>query len=129
MRSRREDRAERRLLRQLSKELSTLDGFGRPPKPPHRAKDFLGAIVTLAIVGMILLQVTNALASRCEGRPNPRRGPVTCSGLPAVAEHAHGPMTVSVAVCAGLAVLAFTWYMLWGYKTGAPPRTSRDTSP
>jgi hypothetical protein len=130
MRSLRSACAQRRLLRQLSKELSTVDGFGEPPKPPpHRAKDFLGAAVTLAIIGVILLQVTNGLASRCGARLNPRRGPGACSGVAAVAEHAHGAVTLGVAACAGLAAIAFTWYMLWGYKTGGQRIASQDTSP
>jgi hypothetical protein len=38
---------ERRQLRQLRKDLSTIPGFGEPQRPPpHKAKDFLGAAVT-----------------------------------------------------------------------------------
>ncbi len=110
-------RRERRLFRQLSKDLATVSGFGEPPgPPPHGAKDFLGAAVTLAIIGVILLQVTNGLASRCRV-PSPRRGSGACSGLAAFAKHAHEAVTLSVAACAALAVTAFIWYMFWGYKT------------
>ena len=88
--------------------------LGRPP--PHLAKDFLGAAVTLAIIGVILLQVTNSLASPCRARLNPRTGSGACSGMSAVANHADGVVTWGVAACAMLAAVAFVWYMFWGYK-------------
>lgn len=113
---------ERKLFRQLSKDLSGVSGFADPQRPPpHLAKDFLGAVVTLTIIGAIVLQVTNELASRCLA---PRAGPGTCSGVAAVAEHARGAVTVSVAACAAVAAIAFIWYMFWGYK--AKDRVRRD---
>jgi hypothetical protein len=111
-------RMDRRELRKLDKELSRLGGFGEPPAPqPHKAKDFLGAAVTLAVIGAILLEVTNVLASRCKAEPNAHTGPGTCSGLAAVAHHAHAAVTLTVAACAALAMIAFFWYIFWGYKT------------
>jgi hypothetical protein len=109
---------DRRELRKLDKELSKIGGFGEPSGPrPGKSKDFLGAVVTLAVIGAILLDVTNVLASRCDAELNPRADPGSCSGMAAVAHHAHAAVTVSVAACAALAVIAFIWYMLWGYKT------------
>jgi hypothetical protein len=129
---------DRRELRKLDKELSKIGGFDEadgpwlpkepgepwPPKEPegpqpHRAKDFLGAVVTLAVIGAILLDLTNVLASRCAAEPNPRTGRGSCSGMAAVAHHAHAAVTLSVAACAALAVIAFIWYMLRGYKTSS----------
>jgi len=83
------------------------------------AKDALGAVVTLAVFGMILLEVTDGLASRCGAGPNSRAG--ACSGAAAFARHAQLPVTVSVAACGGLALLVFVWYLLWGYKMNGPP--------
>ena len=108
---------DRRELRKLDKELSKIGGFGEPRRPAHRGKDFLGAVVTLAIFGAILLDVTNVLASRCGAGLNQRTAPGGCSGIAAVAHHARGAVTLSVAACAALAVIAFIWYMFWGYKT------------
>jgi hypothetical protein len=88
--------------------------LGRPP--PHLAKDFLGAAATLAIIGVILLQVTNSLASQCRARLSPRTGSGACSGMSAIANHADGAVTWGVAACAMLAAVAFVWYMFWGYK-------------
>ena len=81
------------------------------------AKDFLGAAMTLAIVGAIVLQATNRLASPCGAGPNPRTGAGACSGVSAIAHHVDGVVTVCVAACAALAAAAFVWYMLWGYKS------------
>ena len=114
---------DRRELRRLDKELSKIGGFGEPPRPqPHKAKDFLGAAVTLAVIGAILLDITNVLASRCEAELNPRTGSGSgsCTGIAAVAHHAHTAVTLSVAACAALAVIAFIWYLFWGYKTNGP---------
>ena len=86
----------------------------RPPE--HPAKDFLGAAATLAIIGAILLQVTNSLARPCRAQLNPRAGPGTCAGISAVANHAHGVVTWGAAACAALAAATFVWYMFWGYK-------------
>jgi hypothetical protein len=111
-------RMDRRELRKLDKELSRLGGFGEPPAPqPHKAKDFLGAAVTLAVIGAILLEVTNVLASRCAAKPDAHTGRGTCSGLAAVAHHAHTTVTLTVAACAALAMITFFWYIFWGYKT------------
>ncbi len=119
----------RRQLRQLSNELSTIPGFGKPQKPPpHPAKDFLGAAVTLAVIGAILLQVTDGAASQCGGKLNPRRGPGACSGMAAVAKHAQGVVTLCVIGSAALAMIAFIWYMFWGYKVHGQIAGTRDTS-
>jgi len=129
MRSRdREARAERRQFRRLTKDLTSLSSLGKPPRPPrHLAKDFLGAVVTLAIVGAILLEVTNGLASRCRTGPNPRAGSQACSGMAAFAYHAKGVVSLSVAACAALAVILFIWYMGWGYKTNGQARAPEQT--
>ena len=84
--------------------------------PAHPAKDFLGAVVTLAIAGVILLQITNSLARPCRAPLSPRAGPGTCVGISAIANHAHGVVTWGAAVCAALAAAYFVWYMFWGYK-------------
>jgi len=129
MRSRgREARAERRQFRRLTKDLSSLSSLGKPPKPRrHLAKDFLGAAATLAIVGAILLEVTNGLASRCRTGLNPHAGSQGCSGMAAFASHAKGVVTLSVAACAALAVILFVWYMIWGYKTNGQARGPEHT--
>ena len=56
--------------------------------PSSIAKDFLGVAMTLAIIGAIVLQATNRLASPCGAGPNPRPGPGACSGVSALADHA-----------------------------------------
>lgn len=116
------------MLRQLEKELSAIPGFGETRRPsPHVAKDFLGAAVTLAIVGVFGLQVTNGLASRCGTGLKPHAH-AACSGMAGVARHAQGVVTLIVISCAVLAVMSFIWYMLWGYKTNDQVREYRDTS-
>jgi hypothetical protein len=112
-------RAERRLFRQLRKEMSAASDYGAPRTTSrHKAKDVLGAIVTLALVGAFVLQLTDGLASRC--RPGLGRGaPQSCSGIAAIAEHSQGAVTLSVCLAAAMAVIAFIWYMIWGYKTKA----------
>src|SRR5258708_16061495 len=101
-------RVGRRQLRQLSKDLSTIPGFGKPQEPPpHPAKDFLGAAVTLAVIGAILLQVTDGLASQCGAKLNPRTGPAACSGMAAIANHTHGGMTLYSLRFAAVAAIAF----------------------
>jgi ABC-type Fe3+-siderophore transport system permease subunit len=129
MRSRaRAARRERRQFRQLTKDLDIGGGFGESRKPRHHmAKDALGAVVTLAIAGVILLQVTDGLASRCGAGPNSRAGTGACSGAAAFAHHAQLAVTLGVAALGALAVLAFIWYMLWGYKTNG--QTSRPGTP
>ena len=95
-----------------------ISGFDRPHRPRrHPAKDFLGAAVTLAIIGVFVLQLTDAAAHRCQAGPKSRTGPRGCSGAAAFAHHAQPVVTLSFAACAVLAVIAFTWYLLWGYKT------------
>jgi hypothetical protein len=121
-------RLDRRELRKLDKELSKIGGFGEPTKPPHVAKDFLGAVVTVAIIGALLLQATDVMASRCRTEPTPHTGPRSCSGVAAVAHHAAGAVTLSVAACAALALAAFIWYIFWGYKTHRRPAEGHDTS-
>jgi hypothetical protein len=87
--------------------------------PTSIAKDFLGAAVTLAIIGAIVLQATNGLASQCGAGPNPRTGPRTCSGVAAIAHHVDGVVTLCALSCAALAAAAFVWYMLW--DAAGPP--------
>ena len=95
-----------------------ISGFDRPHRPRrHPAKDFLGAAVSLAIIGAFLLQLTDAAAHRCKTGPKSHTGQGNCSGAAAFAHHAQPVVTLSVAACAALAVAAFTWYLLWGYKT------------
>src|SRR5215831_4305018 len=139
---RRAERWERRQFRRLTKDLDlpevsdlsevsgfdqpvvggfhqpAISGFDRPHRPRrHPAKDFLGATVTLAIIGLFVLQLTDAAAHRCEAGTKSRTGTGNCSGAAAVAHHAQPVVTLSVAACAVLAVIAFIWYLLWGYKT------------
>jgi hypothetical protein len=66
------------------------------------AKDVLGAVVTLAIIGAVLLQVTDGLASRCRAGPNSRAGAGACSGASAVAHHTQAAVTLAAAACAAL---------------------------
>jgi hypothetical protein len=87
--------------------------------PSGIAKDFLGAAMTLAIIGAIVLQATNRLASQCGVGPDPRTGPRACSGVAAIAHHVDGVVTLCALSCAALAAAAFVWYMLWGYKSTA----------
>jgi hypothetical protein len=105
-----------------------LDELDRPEEvfrpPPSRAKDFLAAAMTLAIIGVIFLQVTNTLASPCLAAPKPRRGLGACSGISSIASHIRGIATVCVIGLAALAAAAFIWYMFWGYKSG-PAREDR----
>jgi hypothetical protein len=111
----------------MSRELSTIPGFGDTRRPaPHVAKDFLGAAVTIAVIGVFGLQVTNGLASRCGTGLN-AHAHRACSGAAAVARHAQGPVTLVVISCAVLAVISFIWYLLWGYKTNGQAREDRDT--
>jgi hypothetical protein len=95
-------------------ELDRPEEFYRPP--PSRAKDALGAAMTIAIIGVIFLFVTNTLASPCLAAPKPRAGLRACSGITSIASHIRGIVTLCVIGCAALAVAAFIWYMLWGYK-------------
>jgi len=126
MRRSRSDRTAR-LLRQLSKDLSAFNGEPCKP-PPHKAKDVLSAVVTLAVIGAILLQLTNGIASRCGAKSNPGTGgPGGCSGLAAIADHARGAVTLTVAACAALAVITFLWYIFWGYKTNGQAGGNGDS--
>ena len=97
-------------------ELDRPEEFHRPP--PSRAKDFLGAAMTLAIVGVIFLFVTNSVASPCLAAPKRRTGPGACSGITSIASHIRGIATLCVICLATLAAAAFIWYMFWGYKRG-----------
>jgi len=99
--------------------------LGRPP--PHPAKDFLGAAATLAIIGAILLQVTNSLAVPCRAHLNRRPGSGACSGMSAIANHADGVVAWGVAGCAVLAAVAFFWYLFWGYKANEHVGGNRKT--
>jgi hypothetical protein len=103
----------------LTKDLAVASSLGEPYRPPpHIAKDVM---VTLAVIGVFLLQVTIGLASRCRAAPNSRAGPAAGSGPAAFAHHVQGAVTTGVAACAALAAIAFIWYMLWGYKATARP--------
>jgi len=103
------------------------DPSAAPRRPAFSiAKDFLGATMTLAIIGAIVLQATNRLASRCGA--GPRTGPGACSGVSAVAHHAAGAVTLCAIACAALAAAAFIWYMLWGYKSTARAGGNRDAA-
>jgi hypothetical protein len=92
------------------------------------AKDFLGATMTLAIIGAIVLQTTNRLASPCGAGPNPHTGPGACSGVSALAHHVDGIVTLCALACAALAAAAFVWYMLWGYKSTAQAGGNGDAA-
>jgi hypothetical protein len=117
-------RRERRQLRRLSKELSTIPGFGESAgSSPHLAKDFLGAAVTLAVIGLYGLQLTNGLASRCAAGRGARRRHGACSGAAALAHHVQGVVSLTVVACAALAVIAFIWYLAWA--TGCPAQHRR----
>lgn len=114
-------------MRQESKDplaVSGLAGSQRPP--PHLAKDVLGAAVTLAVLGAFLLRATNSLAGPCSAKLSQRTGSTACSGISAVASHAHEIITLSVLACAALAAIAFIWYMFWGYRTRGQARGNRD---
>ena len=114
-------RIKRRHPAQAPSDPFTALAFEELQRPPsHQAKDFLGAAATLAIIGVILLQVTNSLARPCMAKPNLRAGPSTCAGISAVANHAHGAVTWGAAACAALAVAAFFWYLFWGYRANRP---------
>jgi hypothetical protein len=116
-------------LRQERSNRAAASGFVGPRRPPPRpGKDFLGAAVTLAIIGVIVLQATDRLASRCgaAGSPHPAAG--ACSGISALAHRADGIVTVCVLAFTVLAALAFVWYMLWGYKANQQTGEDGDTS-
>ena len=81
------------------------------------AKNVLGAAATLAVIGVFFLQATNRLARPCGAKVNQRMGSGACSGMSAIANHAHEIVTLSVIACTAVAAIAFVWYMLWGYKT------------
>ncbi len=105
------------------------DASARPRgRPSSIAKDFLGATATLAIIGAIVLQVTNRLASPCGAGPGPRPGPGACSGVSALAHHVDGVVTLLAIACAVLAATAFVWYMFWGYKSTGQAGGNRDAA-
>jgi hypothetical protein len=113
--------------RRAGRDPAEASGFGEPKRTlPHGAKDFLGLAFTAAIIGAILLFATNGLASPCRAAPGPRPGPGACSGIPAIANHVRVIGTLFVAACAVLAVIAFVWYMFWGYKIKGQPEGDRD---
>jgi hypothetical protein len=98
-----------------------------PPRPsPHRGKDFLGLAMTVAIIGAILLFLTNGVAAHCTAGPDPRTGSRVCSGVPALAAHIRPIATLVVLACGALAVAAFIWYIFWGYKTNGQVGEDRD---
>jgi hypothetical protein len=124
----RSGRIRRRYPVEPPRDAFTALAFEELQRPPgHRAKDFLGAAVTLAIAGAILLQVTNSLARPCRAQLNPRAGAGTCVGISAVANHAHVVVTWGAAACAALAAATFAWYMFWGYKGNGHPSGNRGT--
>ena len=84
--------------------------------------------MTLAIIGAIVLQATNRLASPCGAGPNPRRGPGACSGVSALAHHVAGAVTLFAIACGALAAAAFVWYMFWGYKSTGQAGGNRDAA-
>ena len=92
----------------------------------HMAKDVLGAVVTLAVVGVFVLQATNRLAGSCHRKFSERAGSGTCSGMSAIANHAHEIVTLCVIVFTSMAAAAFVWYMIWGYKTQGRTRVRQD---
>jgi hypothetical protein len=113
--------------RRAGRDPAEASSFGEPRRPlPHGAKDFLGLAFTAAIIGAILLFATNGLASPCQAAPSPRPGRGACSGIPAIANHVRVIGTLFVAACAVLAVIAFVWYMFWGYKINGQPEGDRD---
>ena len=110
-------RAERQLFRHLRKELTGVCGVDGSPTPSrHRAKDALGVIVTLALIGAFLLQMTDGLASQC-GPGLDKGTPGECSGIAAIADHSQHAVTLIVCISAAIAVVTFIWYLGWGYKT------------
>ena len=111
--------------RRAGRDPAEASGSGEPKRPlPHGAKDFLGLAFTAAIIGAILLFATNGLASPCRAAPGPRPG--ACSGISAIANHVRVAETLFVAACAVLAVIAFVWYMFWGYKINGRLEGDRD---
>ena len=125
---RRTARIRRRYPAQPPADPFTARAFEELHRPPaHQAKDFLGAAVTLAIAGAILLLITNTLARPCRAQLNPRAGSGTCVGISAIANHAHGVVTWGAAACAALAAATFFWYMFWGYKGNRHPSGNRGT--
>ncbi len=103
--------------RQLGAGPVAANGFGRSRRsPPHVARDLLGAVVTVALVGVILLFVLNGVASPCTAAPPRRPGSAACSGISAMASHVRGIGALVVLACGALAVIVFIWYLLWGYK-------------
>ena len=109
--------------------MAAFEDLGPPARPQrHKGKDFLGAVVTLAIAGAILVELTNGLASQCGRKATPGTGNArSCTGLAAFADQARGTVNLTVGACAALAVIAFVWYMLWGYKRNGQPQGTRET--
>jgi len=100
-----------------------------PPRPPpRRAKDFLGAAMTAAIIGAVLLFLTDGVAAHCAAEPDPRTGSRVCTGVPALAAHIRPVATLCVLACGALAAAAFIWYMFWGYKANGQVSGDRDAS-
>jgi hypothetical protein len=82
--------------------------------------------MTVAIIGAILLFLTNGVAAHCAAGPDPRTGSRVCSGVPALAAHIRPIATLVVLACGALAVAAFIWYIFWGYKTNGQVGEDRD---
>jgi hypothetical protein len=126
--SRRSARIRRRYPAQPPRDPFTALAFEELQRPPpHQAKDFLGAAATLAIIAVILLQVTDSLARPCRAQPNLRAGSGACAGISALANHAQGVVTWGAAACGALAAATFVWYMFWGYKANTHLSGNRET--
>ncbi len=106
--------------------LGVADFGGSRSRPPHVAKDVLGAVVTLAVIGAFVLQATNRVAGPCGAKLSERAGSGACSGISAIASHAHEIVTLSVIACSALAAIAFVWYMFWGYKKQGQAESRND---
>jgi hypothetical protein len=106
------------------------DHLGSPRRSAYTAKDVLGAVVSLAVIGVFILQATNRLAGPCNRKFGERTGsgtgPGTCSGMSAIANHAHEIVALCVIACTSMAAVAFVWYMIWGYKTQGRTRVRHD---
>src|SRR5215831_19157515 len=106
---------------------------GRDPSAPRRppssiAKDLLGAAMTLAIIGAIVLQATNRLAIPCSAGRDPRTGPGACSGASAPPHQAAGPCPFSPTPAAARAGGPFVGKFFGGKKGGGRGGGNRDAA-
>ena len=82
--------------------------------------------MTVAIIGAILLFLTNGLASYCTAEPDPARGHVSAPAYrpwPLTSARSR-PSSSSPAV--RWLWIAFIWYMFWGYKANGQVSGSGD---